>query len=83
MRGVSYSRSDTGQDSIGMIAQEVMAILPQVVHEAAGDGMLSIAYGNMVGLIIEAMKQQQQQMVSLQQAVQAVEETLAKAGYVH
>ena len=45
-----------GERSAGVIAQEVREVLPEVVREDSG-GMLSVAYGNLVGLLIEAVKQ--------------------------
>ena len=39
----------------GVIAQEVQKVLPEVVR-ADSDGMLNVAYGNMVALLIEAVK---------------------------
>ena len=58
IRGVTFTRNDT-EDSTklytGVIAQEVLAVLPEVVFENA-DGIYSVDYGNMVGLLIEAIK---------------------------
>lgn len=53
MRGVSYIKN--GVDGAGVIAQEMEQIAPEVVHEDA-DGMKSVAYGNLVGYLIEAVK---------------------------
>ena len=55
MRGVFYDRIDTGVASVGVIAQEMQAVLPQVVvpHE----DKLTVAYGNIVGVLIEAVKE--------------------------
>jgi len=53
LRGVSYSRKDTKQKSIGVIAQEVEKILPEVVENGE---YKSVAYGNIVALLIEAVK---------------------------
>jgi len=47
------------QVEMGVIAQEVKAVIPEVVHEKE-DGYLQVAYGNLVGLLIEAVKEQQQ-----------------------
>lgn len=55
LRGVTYRRKDTEQWSTGVIAQEVLPVLPEVVH-TDGDHM-SVAYGNMVGVLIEAIKE--------------------------
>ena len=57
IRGVTYDRID--QDNArhtGVIAQEVEQVLPEVVH-TDDDGIKSVAYGNMVGLLIEAIKE--------------------------
>ena len=39
-----------------MIAQEVLDILPEVVQQDA-EGNYSVAYGNIVGVLIEAIKE--------------------------
>jgi hypothetical protein len=48
----------------GLIAQEVKEILPQVVTERA-DGFLALDYSKMVGLLVEAIKEQQIQIDQL------------------
>jgi hypothetical protein len=66
LRGVSYTRNDSEDKSlkIGIIAQEVLKVLPEVVQQD-DQGKYSVAYGNMVGLLIEAIKEQQQQIEEL------------------
>ena len=58
LRGVSYTRKDIDDKStkIGVIAQEVIDVLPEVVSQD-DDGKYSVAYGNMVGILIEAIKE--------------------------
>lgn len=56
MRGVRYSRLETGQRGIGVIAQELREIAPELVAENE-NGLLSVAYGNLVGVLIEAVKE--------------------------
>jgi len=56
MRGVTYARIDTGARGIGVIAQELKSVLPEAVAENP-DGMLSVAYGNLVGVLVEALKE--------------------------
>ena len=61
MRGVEYTRIDTGDDQFGVIAQEVENIIPQAVYpktSAPDYEFKSVAYGNLVGLLIEAIKEQ-------------------------
>jgi hypothetical protein len=66
LRGVSYQRTDMDGDKthIGVIAQEVEKILPEVVSEN-DKGHLNVAYGNIVGILIEAIKEQQTQIEEL------------------
>jgi hypothetical protein len=66
LRGVSYQRIDMESDKthIGVIAQEIQKILPEVVSEN-DKGHLSVAYGNIVGILIEAIKEQQLQIEEL------------------
>ena len=65
LRGVTYNRTDLEDKSeqIGVIAQEVKEILPQVVIEE--NDRYSVAYGNIVGILIEAIKEQQSQIEEL------------------
>lgn len=66
LRGVSYTRKDTDDKSrkLGVIAQEVLPIIPEVVSKDQ-HGNYSVSYGNIVGLLIEAIKEQQQQIEEL------------------
>lgn len=54
LRGVYYDRIDSGEEGIGVIAQELRNVFPQAVHE--NDGTLAVSYGNLVGPLIEAIK---------------------------
>ena len=69
IRGVTFNRKDTPEkESVGVIAQEVEeAGLIQAVSENH-EGMKTVAYGNMVGLLIEAIKEQQIQIDKLTNA---------------
>lgn len=66
LRGVSYERIDTGEAGIGLIAQEVQAVMPEAVRSDE-DGMLSVAYGNLVGLLVEAIKELKAEVDQLKQ----------------
>jgi len=57
IRGVTFDRIDNSiQRQSGVIAQEVEAVLPEVVHTDK-EGIKSVAYGNLVGLLIESIKE--------------------------
>ena len=64
LRGVEYDHKKTGDHCLGVIAQEVEKIVPDVVYEDAL-GVKSVAYMNMVALLIEAVKDQQKQIDEL------------------
>ena len=55
LRGVTYTDIELGNRRTGVIAQEVQAVLPEAVKE--GDEYLSVAYGNLVGVLIESIKE--------------------------
>jgi predicted acyltransferase (DUF342 family) len=58
MRGVYYTRINENTRQLGVIAQEVEEVLPEVIHTDIS-GFKSVAYGNIVALLIEAVKAQQ------------------------
>tara|TARA_R100000329_G_scaffold150834_1_gene144793 strand:- start:454 stop:1365 length:912 start_codon:yes stop_codon:yes gene_type:complete len=53
MRGVTFDRE--GKKGTGVIAQEMQKVMPEVVHDK--NEYLSVAYGNLVGVLIEAVKE--------------------------
>ena len=67
MRGVSFTRKDTGKDSSGVIAQEIQKIAPELVTD--NDGTLSVAYGNLTGYLIEAVKELKTEVEQLKQQI--------------
>ena len=64
LRGVSFDWIESGGSEVGVIAQEVEAVLPDVVS-TNDEGIKSVKYGNMVAVLIEAMKEQQVQIDEL------------------
>ena len=65
LRGVSYKWKDTGRKDIGLVADEVQEVLPELVVEK---GHKHIDYGHMIGLLVEAMKEQQKEIEELKNA---------------
>lgn len=56
--GYTFERTDMEtQRQTGVIAQEILKVLPEAVS-ADEDGNLSVAYGNLSGMLIEAIKEQ-------------------------
>ena len=76
LRGVYYTRKDTpGPRHVGVIAQEVEAILPEVVITDS-EGMKSVAYANIVAVLIEAIKEQNTTITALQSQVASQQSTI-------
>jgi hypothetical protein len=74
LHGVKYKYKDpSGKTSdkderIGLIAQDVEKVVPQAVS-TMNDGTMAISYSDLIGVIIEAMKEQQKQIETLQKQV--------------
>jgi len=67
LRGVyfNWKEDENGQRMTGMIAQEVMEVMPELVFMNKVDGYYGINYGEATGLLIEAIKEQQKQIEAL------------------
>ena len=65
LRGVSYNKIGEDDLRIGVIAQEVENIIPEVVYTDP-KGMKSVAYANLVGLLIESNKELQKRIEILE-----------------
>jgi hypothetical protein len=73
LRGVTFTRIDASEEDrdkrhAGVIAQEVLKVLPEVVSGTEED-KYSVAYGNMAALFIEAIKEQQLEIEELKRAI--------------
>jgi hypothetical protein len=66
LRGVTYDLKDTGRHEIGVIAEEVGKVVPEVVtYEDNGKDARGVDYSRLTALLIEAVKQQQEEIASL------------------
>lgn len=71
LHGVYYKWKDPKQDQarrIGVIAQEVEKVLPEVVKEGP-DGTKAVAYTEIIPVLIEAIKEQQRQIEVLKMEI--------------
>ena len=64
LRGVEFNKIGSHKKSIGVIAQEIEKVLPEVVKEN-DEGIKSVAYGNITGILIEAVKELKQEIETL------------------
>jgi len=73
MRGVYYTEKKTERARTGVIAQELEKVLPEVVLDVEDTNVetgetttnKAVDYGNMVGILIEAIKEQQDEIERL------------------
>ena len=67
LRGVNFNWKADGKHDIGMIAEEVGEVIPEVVvYEDNGTDAQSLDYARLVAILIEAIKEQQKQIEALE-----------------
>jgi len=66
MQGVEFNKTNSSTKEIGVVAQEIEKIIPELVLEDK-EGIKSVAYGNITAVLIEAIKEQQKQIEELKQ----------------
>ncbi len=64
LEGVSFNWKSSGASEIGLIAQDVERVVPELVV-TSDEGLKAVKYGNIVALLIEAVKDQQAEIDSL------------------
>jgi alpha-tubulin suppressor-like RCC1 family protein len=68
LRGVEFDWIESGGHGIGVIAQEVEEVIPEVVLTHMG--LKSVAYGNLIAVLIEAIKDQDKRIKLLEALVE-------------
>ena len=61
LTGYTYNKYKHSNRETGLVAQEVQQVLPEAVYEK-DDGILGLAYGNLMGLVIEGIKELRQEL---------------------
>lgn len=64
LRGVSYSYKNDGTKDIGLIAQDVEKVYPELIHEK--DGFKQLDYQKLVAPLIESVRTLNQRIVVLE-----------------
>lgn len=78
LQGVSYDSKLNGKHEIGMIAEEVERVLPQIVsRDVETNEVQGIDYSRLSALLVEALKAQQSEIDSLRQRLQKLESSSA------
>jgi hypothetical protein len=86
LRGVYYNKIGNPERRVGVIAQETEPVLPEVVRSVSDTNpstgetteLLAVDYGNITGLLIEATKEQNQEVVDLRNRVAQLESLITK-----
>jgi hypothetical protein len=75
LRGVTYNWKDSAMSKrmMGMVAQEVLSVVPELVFENKTTGYYGINYGETSGLLIEAIKEQQKMIQELKKDLSALQ----------
>lgn len=71
LRGVRYNRVDVNAEPsrrIGLIAQEVERVLPEMVSTDE-NGLKALSYGDLVSVLIQAIKEQQAELDLLERSI--------------
>lgn len=71
LEGVTFDWKDTGTRGHGFIAQQVEPILPDLVNTDEETGMKSVNYIGMIGHLVEAIKEQQEQIDALKEQLKS------------
>ena len=72
---VYYNRTDfnTEVTKVGVIAQEVETVLPELILESPEDGLKSVAYSELTAVLINAVKEQQEIIEDLKTRIEQLE----------
>lgn len=72
VRGVIYTRIDSGVRQTGVIAQELQKVLPEAIEVGCDEEKtLAVAYGNIAGLLIEGIKELNARLQTVEDIVKA------------
>jgi hypothetical protein len=70
LRGVHFDWKESGKPSVGLIAEEVEGVVPEVVaHGGNGGAATGVNYSGLVGVLVEAVKEQQIAISKQQEAI--------------
>lgn len=66
LEGVNFQWKESGKKSLGVIAQEVEKVLPELV---SGEETKTVNYNGIIGLLIECVKEQQKEIEELKKSL--------------
>jgi hypothetical protein len=79
LRGVSYDLKANGKHEVGVIAEEVGTVVPEIVSwDKNGKDARGVDYSRLTALLIEAVKQQQREIRNLKSELRVTRQTVEK-----
>jgi hypothetical protein len=72
LKGVEFTWKGTDKKGMGLIAQDVEKVLPELVETDPGINAKGVQYGNLVAPLIEAIKEQQSQIKQLRRELETL-----------
>lgn len=67
INGVGFRWKDSKEETIGVIAQDIEGVLPELVKNS--NGTKTVNYNGLIGVLIEAIKEQQRQIEELKKQI--------------
>ena len=67
INGVGFRWKDSKEEAIGVIAQDIEEVIPELVK--ISNGTKTVNYNGLVGVLIEAIKEQQRQIEELKKQI--------------
>jgi Chaperone of endosialidase len=76
LRGVRFNWRNGGQKDIGLVAEEVGPVVPEVVtYDRNGTDAQSLDYSRLIAILIQGVKEQQKEIEGLREEVAALKRT--------
>ncbi len=73
LHGVNFRWRKNNEVELGLTAQEVEKVFPELVVTNKNTGLKSVKYGNLIAPLVEAVKQQQKQIEKLEKRIEELE----------
>ena len=70
IEGVRFDWKETGRATLGVVAQNVETVLPELVDE--NEGVKSVNYNGLISVLIESVKEQQKQIDDLKKQIESL-----------
>jgi hypothetical protein len=69
LNGVKFNWVESNKPSLGLIAQEVERVLPQLVNDS--EGVKTLNYNGIIAVLVESVKEQQNEINRLKQIIES------------